>query len=288
MTHPLEVAQRYLQAWNTRDAAAITALFAKEGFYRDPNGDFPVATLAAYALQLWQSFPDMTFEAQGESMVGEASIAIPWLMKGTNTGTFNQLPPTHRSIALQGIDVIHIENGKIKSVQGYFDRQAIPAQLGLQVLVQPHQLGPFSFGYSTFATTKKRTRPGAFSITTIWNRPDELDEIKQMARETGNDLLAMEGFIGLAIARNGDRGMTITAWETPEDAARIYHSPAHGRAMKRFQEGLSYAAFTSTWVPLRIQEMRVRCGQCQALSRYEHTAGMCACGATLPEPPPYF
>jgi steroid delta-isomerase-like uncharacterized protein len=288
MLTPLEVAQQYLEAWNAHDAAAMTALFVRDGYYRDPNGDFPVVTLAAYAIHLWQSFPDLRFETQGEIMAGEHTIAVPWLMKGTNSGAFHQLAPTHRSITLQGIDVLHIEHGKIKSVQGYFDRQAIPSQLGLQVLTQPDRIGPFCFGYSIFATTEKRTQPGAFSITTIWNHPDDLDETKLLARETGKELLEMDGFIGLAIARNGDRGVTMTAWETPEDAAGIYRSPAHQRAMQRFQEGLGYAAFTSTWVPLRVQEMRVRCQKCLALSKYEPSAGRCACGAALPEPPPYF
>ena len=76
-------------------------------------------------------------------------------MKGTNTASFNGLPPTNLPVALPGADFIRVEGDRILSVQGYFDGGAVPRQLGLDVIVQPKSIGPFSFGISTRATTGK-------------------------------------------------------------------------------------------------------------------------------------
>ena len=70
-------------------------------------------------------------------------------MKGTNAGAFQGMPPTSRSISLPGIDAIEIGIDGIQSMKGYFDTRVIPEQLGLQVLIQPFKVAPFSFGNST-------------------------------------------------------------------------------------------------------------------------------------------
>ena len=82
-------------------------------------------------------------------------------------------PPTGGTVALPGADFIAVEGDKIRSVQGYFDRRAFVEQLGLQVIVQPRSVGPFSFGSSVRAQSGKRTKPGAFSLTWIQVRSEE-------------------------------------------------------------------------------------------------------------------
>ena len=56
------------------------------------------------------------------------------------------LPPTGKSVTVAGADFIRVAGGKIQTVDGYFDSRAVPEQLGLQVLVQPKEIGPFAFG----------------------------------------------------------------------------------------------------------------------------------------------
>jgi predicted ester cyclase len=58
-------------------------------------------------------------------------------MKGTNSGSFNALPPTGTAITLPGADFVRVEEDKIRSVQGYFDSISLPRALGLDVIVQP-------------------------------------------------------------------------------------------------------------------------------------------------------
>ena len=61
---PLEMAQRYFDAWNQHDAGAIVATFAEAGFYSDPVTPGPLtgAAIGDYARGLWEGFPDLSFD----------------------------------------------------------------------------------------------------------------------------------------------------------------------------------------------------------------------------------
>ncbi len=285
----LHTAQAYLNAWNAHDADAIVKTFAPAGTYTDPTtGTISADEIRAYAGRLWEAFPDLTFEVASLAEAGAGRVVAEWIMKGTNTGPFVGLPPTGRSIALPGVDVIAVGSEGITSVTGYFDTRAIPDQLGLQVLVQPNTLGPFSFGFSTSVQSGKKTKPGAFGITTIWNGDAQTDEIRAFTRDTAKEMLTMEGFIGLATFRIGNRGVTITAWEKPEHVKQLRKAGAHHDAMEKFWADLGDAAFTSVWTPDHINPLWVRCGACGKMNDHEKREGVCVCGERLGEPPAYF
>ncbi|MBT8447193.1 MAG: SnoaL-like domain-containing protein [Gammaproteobacteria bacterium] len=282
-------AEAYFAAWNDHDGDAITATFAPEGTYEDPTtGRIPGAGVAATAQQLWQAFPDLAFEVISEEEAGDGRIVAEWLMTGTNSGPFQGLPPTGRSIALPGADFIDCGPDGINSVRGYFDSRGVPAQLGLQIVVQPDAIGPFTFGTSTAVQAGKATRPGAFSITTLFSHGEQTEEIKDLSRETATEMLGMEGFIGIEMIRQGGRGVTVTAWEKPEQARQLMTSPSHKQAMQRFWSDLGDAAYTSLWVPEHINTLWVRCTACGKMSDYEKLEGNCGCGEALPERPTYF
>lgn len=292
MTGAVEIVSQYLDAWNTHDAAALVELFADYGTYQDPNGIFIGDDIGNYAQELWDAFPDLTFQLLSPKLVDTSPIAMQWRMTGTNIGGFNGLPPTGRSVSLDGADFISVKDGKIVSVVGYFDSSQIPKQLGLQILVQPDQLGPFSFGYSVSGQGPNqgaRKKPGAFSITTIWNADEHAEEMKQRTRDVANELLKVDGVLGIVLTRIGGRGITFTAWEHVDDIARaITHSSAHGEAMRRFWDEMGEAAYTSVWVPERVNTLYVRCTECRSMADYHRGEGNCACGESLPEPPDYF
>ena len=155
----LQLAERYFDAWNRRDANAIVAVFAEGGTYTDPATQGPLmgTAIGAYASRLWASFPDLSFEI-ASLVEADGAIAAEWVMKGTNLGPWNGLPPTGASVTLSGADVIRVEGERIRSVTGYFDSGAVPRALGLDVIVQPRTLGPFEFGVSTGSRAAKRQR----------------------------------------------------------------------------------------------------------------------------------
>jgi steroid delta-isomerase-like uncharacterized protein len=286
---PLDIARQYLDAWNAHDADAIVRTFAADGTYSDPTT--PALTgdaIGANAKRLWSIFPDLAFDIANIAEAGIGRVVAEWIMKGTNTGSFQGLPATGRSISLRGVDVIEIGTDGITAVTGYFDTRAIPDQLGLQVLVQPFKLGLFTFGNSFGVQSGKKTKPGAFGITTIWNADAQTEEVRALTRATAAEMMQMEGFIGVSFFRIGGRGVTISAWEKPEHTKQLTRGGAHAEAMRRFWAEVGDSAYTSVWIPDYINPLWVRCGVCRKMNDYEKHSGVCSCGQRLPEAPSYF
>jgi steroid delta-isomerase-like uncharacterized protein len=285
----IDKAKQYLDAWNAHDPGAIIRTFTTEGTYNDPaSGEITGDAIGENAKRLWSAFPDLSFETVSISDAGPGKVVAEWIMKGTNTGSFHGLPPTERTVSLPGVDIIEIGADGIKSVNGYFDTKTLSEQLGLQVLIQPYKLGPFSFGISVSVQSGNKAKPGAFGITTIWNDDAQTEEIRSFTRETAKEMLHMEGFIGLTTMRIGYRGITISAWEKPEHVMQLKKGGTHSEAMKKFWAELSDAAFTSVWIPHHINPMWVRCTVCGKMNAYDKHSGICMCGEPLPEAPPYY
>jgi steroid delta-isomerase-like uncharacterized protein len=293
----LKCVQLYFDAWNRRDADAVLATFAAEGTYCDPTsgGRLRGEALKGYMVGLWAAFPDLSFEIASKGLAGENLVAAQWIMRGTNIGSMMGLPPTGKSVTVSGADFIRVGGGKIQTVDGYFDSRAVPEQLGLQVLVQPKEIGPFAFGNATRASvgsnvTGKNVKPGAFSVTVLEARSPE--EIQVMARQSQGivqEMLAMNGFLGWVGMTVGQRMMTVTAWENAKDPRQLLAGGGHADAMKAFfGTELAAGGFTSVWVPERINTRWVRCSGCQRMTDHERGAGTCSCGKKLPEPLSYW
>ncbi len=180
-----DVVQGYFDAWNRHDPEAIAATFVQGGTYTDPNVPEGLSgrAIAEYASGLFAAFPDLLFDLDSHSSTDDGVVAARWVMRGTNTGPLRENPPTRGTVALPGADFIAVEGDKVRSVQGYFDRSTFVEQLGLQVIVQPRSVGPFSFGSSVRAQSGKRTKPGAFSLTWIQVRSEEeAQEVRNFSR----------------------------------------------------------------------------------------------------------
>src|SRR5262245_58981791 len=147
----LDAAKRYFDAWNRRSPSDIVAAIQSGGTYEDPltGGALSGSAIAQYAGGLFEAFPDLSFEIVSETETSPTSVAAQWVMRGTNTGPMNGAPPTGRTVTLPGADFITTTNGDmVASVKAYFDSAEVPRQLGMQVIVQPTEVGPVHFGYS--------------------------------------------------------------------------------------------------------------------------------------------
>jgi steroid delta-isomerase-like uncharacterized protein len=288
----LEVAQKYFDAWNRRDAAAVLATFAEGGTYSDPSsgGRLSGDALAGYMNGLWAAFPDLSFEVASAGEAGPDLVAAQWLMRGTNSGSMMGLPPTGKSVTLAGADFIRVSNGKILTVDGYFDTRALPEQLGLDVVVQPKQIGPFTFGTAVRVWGGKNAEPGAYSVTALQARSAaDGAAVGEESRPIAEELLSMNGFLGFVGVTVGERKLTITAWENPGDPQQLLKGGRHAAAMKRFfGDELGGGGVTSVWVPDRIGVRWSRCAACGKMQDHERNGGACPCGARLPDPLPYW
>ena len=282
----LEVATRYFDAWNRRDPEAIAGILVPDGTYTDPTvpDGLGAAATGEYARGLFTGFPDLAFEIVSAAECGAGTVAAQWVMTGTNDGSFQGLPPSGRAVRLPGADFIAIEDDRVRSVVGYFDTRVVPEQIGLQVIVQPVAVGPFSFGTSTYVS-RSGAEPGAVSLTVLEARSDEeRQEVADRSRDTVLELLERPGFISWLGVRAGDRMFTITAWEDVDGPAYVRGSPAHTAATERFfaSPGLARGGQTGVWSPHRLNGMWVRCEACDAMT--QPSDGRCRCGAGVTAP----
>ena len=156
--------------------------------------------------------------------------------------------------------------------------------------MQPYSIGPFAFGTSVRATTGKRSKPGAFSLTWIEVHSEEkANEVRERGRQILLEMMQMPGFISSANMAQGRRLITTTAWEDAEAPKQLLRGGAHKEAMDRFfGSDFAVGAMTSVWVPEHINTVWMRCTSCGQMSDYVRGEGKCRCGQQLPEHPPYW
>jgi steroid delta-isomerase-like uncharacterized protein len=288
----LEAAQRYFDAWNARDAKAILASLTEAGTYADPltGGAISGDAIVSYVETLWGAFPDLTFEIRSAAETGNGRVAAEWIMRGTNRGPFRGLPPTGKAVETVGADFIETEGGRVSSVVGYFDGGSVPTQLGLQIVVQPREIAPFTFGVSTAVHSGRKDVPGAFSVTQL-QAIDEaaVQKVRELSRTILTEMLAEPGFIGATTATIGRRMVTINAWTDPDAPSAFMRKATHGQSMKAFFGGaLAESAYTSAWSRARVNPYWVRCPSCGKMQDRDKIGPSCTCGAALPEHPPYW
>jgi predicted ester cyclase len=63
--------------------------------------------------------------AEGDRLVGR------WVMRGTNTGSFNGMPPTGRPVTVSGFDLLRVEGDRFAEVWHVEDIAGMLQQLGV-------------------------------------------------------------------------------------------------------------------------------------------------------------
>ncbi len=285
--------RRYFQAWIDRDADAILATLGDGGTYEDPTTGGPISgdALRAHATGLWSVFPDLTFVAENVGETGPDRVAAQWVMRGTNTGSLQGLPPTGLAVEVRGADFFELRDGGIQTVTGYFDTRVTPGQLGLDVIDLPKQIGPIGLGIAGALRNDTTKRPGAIAITSMEARDDKaVAQIREGSVGVLLESLQMDGFIAAVSAAVGHRMLTVSAWESPEASRQLMtEGSAHAALMKAFLEGsLANHGHTSVWTKLRESPVSVRCDSCGMMNSDPGPGANCSCGATLPEAVPFW
>ena len=128
----ISIAQQYMDAWSAHNPKAVAALFSKNAIFIDP-GHNGLASEVVFDLAHSSigGFPDVSFDVVSILSAGDGIVVLEWIMRGTNTGSVFGVPPTGRTISVPGVDIIHVQTGKISSLKSYFDENTFAKQLGL-------------------------------------------------------------------------------------------------------------------------------------------------------------
>jgi len=86
--------------------------------------------LAAQLGEMLTALPDLHVKA--DFMLAEEDKVVAYLtMTGTNSGPFNNMPATNKSVKINGVDIVHIKDGKATERWGVFDDFSLMTQLGM-------------------------------------------------------------------------------------------------------------------------------------------------------------
>ena len=128
--------RKFIQkVWNEKDFDSITNYIAPAyTIYKDPSDPWEgmILNREEFAMRLdytFDSFPDISFEIL-TAIPEENSVAITWLMTGTNNGKNGIFPTTGKSIRTVGATTYYFNGSKICGHSQVFDRATVIKQLG--------------------------------------------------------------------------------------------------------------------------------------------------------------
>ena len=99
----------------------------------DPEGFKQMVNMFASA------FPESHFDIEDEFAVGD-KVVTRWTYRAVHTGEFQGLPPTGKQVAMTGITILHITDGKIAENSVELDQVGLLQQLGI-IPPPPGQVG---------------------------------------------------------------------------------------------------------------------------------------------------
>ncbi len=128
------VARHYFQAIAERDLDAAVALWA-EGGRDNIRGQMDVIApegVRAFLGEVLDASPDLLFEVLSTTTQDER-CAVQWRMSGTfaGPGSLSGIQPTGDRFAIEGVDLLTVEDGLIQSNEAFPDSISLPRQLGM-------------------------------------------------------------------------------------------------------------------------------------------------------------
>jgi steroid delta-isomerase-like uncharacterized protein len=123
--------ERFAAIFNERNASIADEIFAPD-FVAYVSGS-PTPTLTregwkAYLKSFRSSFPDLHVEVADRVMTGDTFV-LRLVMKGTQTGAFQGLPPSNKRVAFDGIALHRVKDGQIVEHWGVMDLAGMMQQL---------------------------------------------------------------------------------------------------------------------------------------------------------------
>lgn len=123
----------WVEACNTRDAAAASALYAEDAVNTQFAAGPPVTgrhQIAEGLDSFFRAFPDNTTKPISIFNDGQW-VVLEWVGTGTWKGAFFGQQPTGRAFSLRGCGIFRVEGGLIREQRGYWDRASWFGQIGI-------------------------------------------------------------------------------------------------------------------------------------------------------------
>lgn len=123
----------WIEGLNRGDVSAADRVFAADCTVHITGIAQPIHGVAAWkevVAGLLTAFPDMQFTNE-EHVTDGPRVAIRWHATGTHRGPLGPVPPTGRSVALDGLILDNLSGGKVVERWEQWDQSCMLQQLGL-------------------------------------------------------------------------------------------------------------------------------------------------------------
>lgn len=115
-----KIAVAWTRAWGFGETDAYEAITADDYVRHSKTGDEGLDTVLTQIRESHEAFSDFDVEIIEAVDDGEL-IAIHWRSKGRHTGTFMEVPPTHREVSVDGAAFLRYADGKITEETSIWD-----------------------------------------------------------------------------------------------------------------------------------------------------------------------
>jgi predicted ester cyclase len=123
----------WAEGLNRGDLSVAPRAFAPDCLIHITGVPEPIRGIEAwtqFVAGLLAAFPDLHFTIEDQVGSGDR-IAFRWRATGTHTGPLGAVPPTGRRVALDGLIVDHLLDGRVVERWEQWDQPGMLAQLGL-------------------------------------------------------------------------------------------------------------------------------------------------------------
>jgi predicted ester cyclase len=124
--HEAMIRQVVARAWNAGDLAVVDELFAPDCVDRAPGpGLTPDRAGYKAGVARWRAaFPDLVFTID-ELFADGDQVALRFTVRGTHRGSFGDLAPTGRAVAVSGMALGRFRDGRLVERWGVWDTTAL-------------------------------------------------------------------------------------------------------------------------------------------------------------------
>jgi steroid delta-isomerase-like uncharacterized protein len=129
----LEYQRIWVEGLNSGDVSAADAAFAADCVVHITGVPAPLRGIGAWKELvggMLAAFPDMHFTMEDQLVDGDR-VAHRWRATGTHTGPLGPVPPTGRTMAIDGLIFDRVVDGKVAERWEQWDQPNMLQQLGL-------------------------------------------------------------------------------------------------------------------------------------------------------------
>jgi steroid delta-isomerase-like uncharacterized protein len=122
-----------LEAWNTHDEERVKSFYAPAYEGVDVGQAEPQRgpqSVSRNVERYLRAFPDLRF-VEEDIVAQDDRVVLVWKAYGTHKGKLMNIPPTGRNIAVRGISMLTVENGKIVRGLYVWDVAGLLRSIGL-------------------------------------------------------------------------------------------------------------------------------------------------------------